>query len=377
MDQKQTIETYRRMCQEAEQPPEPRSTQPVPSEPSSSLTDPRGWYRHAMRSAGIEETPPTTPSPAGPAIQAPLLWSTPAIAVSGQPTAEVFEPRSCPAPGFQSVLSQPEGTPGGDFYARLMSRPAPPKPAAAPDLSGCCLDPVMGETVPKAPDEPCSAPAPAECHPVQPKAPSCDCGKEPDLCVPLPVQPVPLPQPPASPPHADHTGQMRKHCSVDLPYPDPAACAPSEQQGRLILSSFSGKISELTAILQYFYDGIRLLEICPEVGNLFICISKTEMHHLMLLARLCCSFGVDPKYGFPIRNQHWWWNASPNVIRYSRGVGVALLGAIEEEKQQITQYSLAIDKLTDENAKQLLGRIIMDEEYHIDLLSEAFAKYCC
>lgn len=382
MDQKQNLETYRRMCQEAAQPRAAGGAAAHPSTVQPAPPNARDWYRQSMQmvgdmaaAAGGAALPQiAAEEPLGPAIPAPILQPAPAVAVleyAQAPIVETIEPRPCVPPSAPSCTSdQPQPAAScDDFFARLLNRPEPPKPASAADLSAC------GCTVPAPPACGCSQPEPA-CR-CTPEPPACGCEEEIDPDFSVPPRPEPAPCPPACGCGAGRRKVEPIRCSLDLPYPEPAACAPSEIQGQMILNCFAGKCSELTAILQYLYDGIHLDEISPEVGNLLTSISKTEMYHFLLLGRLCCSFGVDPKYCAFVKNQQRWWNATPNVLRYSRGIGVSLLANIEGEKQAITQYSMLIEKLTDENARLLIKRIIMDEQLHIDLLSEAFAKYCC
>lgn len=382
MDQKQNLETYRRMCQEAAQPRAAGGAAAHPSTVQPAPPNARDWYRQSMQmvgdmaaAAGGAALPQiAAEEPLGPAIPAPILQPAPAVAVleyAQAPIVETIEPRPCVPPSAPSCTSdQPQPAAScDDFFARLLNRPEPPKPASAADLSAC------GCTVPAPPACGCSQPEPA-CR-CAPEPPACGCEEEIDPDFSVPPRPEPAPCPPACGCGAGRRKVEPIRCSLDLPYPEPAACAPSEIQGQMILNCFAGKCSELTAILQYLYDGIHLDEISPEVGNLLTSISKTEMYHFLLLGRLCCSFGVDPKYCAFVKNQQRWWNATPNVLRYSRGIGVSLLANIEGEKQAITQYSMLIEKLTDENARLLIKRIIMDEQLHIDLLSEAFAKYCC
>ena len=433
MDQKQNLETYRRMCQEAAQPRAAGGAAAHPSTVQPAPPNARDWYRQSMQmvgdmaaAAGGAALPKiAAEEPPGPAIPAPILQPAPAVAVleyAQAPIVETIEPRPCVPPSAPSCTSdQPQPAAScDDFFARLLNRPEPPKPASAADLSACgCTvpaPPACGCSQPEpacrcAPEPPacgceeeidpdfsvpprpepapcppacgCTVPAPTACGCSQPE-PACRCSPEPPACgceeeidPDFSVRPEPAPCPPACGCGAGRRKVEPIRCSLDLPYPEPAACAPSEIQGQMILNCFAGKCSELTAILQYLYDGIHLDEISPEVGNLLTSISKTEMYHFLLLGRLCCSFGVDPKYCAFVKNQQRWWNATPNVLRYSRGIGVSLLANIEGEKQAITQYSMLIEKLTDENARLLIKRIIMDEQLHIDLLSEAFAKYCC
>lgn len=386
------------MCQESAQPWTTGGAAEPPSAVQPAPSNARDWYRQSMQMVGgmaaaVDAVPPqiAAEEPLGPAIPAPILQPAPAVAVfetAQAPIVESIEPQPCvppPEPSYTPAQPQPAAS-CDDFFARLLNRPEPPKPTVAADLSACGCNPPEPACgcAPEPPACGCSQPEPAcGCTPEPPACscnqpePACGCEEEidPDFSAP------PCPEPAPCSPVCGCGTERRKfepiRCSLDLPYPEPVACAPSEKQGRMILNSFAGKSSELTAILQYLYDGIHLDEISPEVGNLLISIGRTEMHHILLLGRLCCSFGVDPKYCAFMKNQQRWWNATPNFIRYSRGIGVSLLANIEGEKQAITQYSLLIEKLTDENARLLIKRIIMDEEFHIDLLSEAFAKYCC
>ena len=200
MDQKQNLETYRRMCQEAAQPRAAGGAAAHPSTVQPAPPNARDWYRQSMQmvgdmaaAAGGAALPKiAAEEPPGPAIPAPILQPAPAVAVleyAQAPIVETIEPRPCVPPSAPSCTSdQPQPAAScDDFFARLLNRPEPPKPASAADLSAC------GCTVPAPPACGCSQPEPA-CR-CAPEPPACGCEEEidPDFS----VRPEPAPCPPA------------------------------------------------------------------------------------------------------------------------------------------------------------------------------------
>ncbi len=160
-------------------------------------------------------------------------------------------------------------------------------------------------------------------------------------------------------------------CRDPLPYPSPMALRQNYRDGRILLHSFAGTVSELTAVMQYLYNSNTLKATHPEMASLLHCISMTEMHHFQLLGTALVSLGIDPKYRTIASGRDGWWSPKPPTISYNKAPKMVLLENIDGERKAIDLYYRSIEMIEDQNIQALLRRIIMDEEMHIKLLTQA------
>lgn len=164
-----------------------------------------------------------------------------------------------------------------------------------------------------------------------------------------------------------------------LPYPPAVACAPNEKYANLIRSSFSGKDSELTAIMSYSYQAFKFADCAPEAAKVFSEIAVYEMHHFTLLGKLLISLGGDPKFFCclpPNANPGGWWVAHPSVIKYCDNLGQALKNNIAGEKAAIAEYKSIIGYVDDDGIRAVLKRIVLDEEEHLQALECLYSRFC-
>jgi bacterioferritin len=174
----------------------------------------------------------------------------------------------------------------------------------------------------------------------------------------------------------DPVHNHRLLCRDPLPYPTSAATRENQRDGRILLHNYAGSVSELTASMQYIYGAHCLHDSNPELASLLECISITEMRHLKLLALSLVSLGIDPKYRTIASGRESWWSPRPPTVSYSANPQMIVLENIDGERKAIDQYIRSIDMIEDGNVNALLRRIIMDEEVHIKLLSQALQTLC-
>lgn len=166
-----------------------------------------------------------------------------------------------------------------------------------------------------------------------------------------------------------------ENCAVGLPYPevtrgqDPYAVS-------LLMEDYSGIHSELTAIMQYFYVSTQLLDCWEAAYTAFRKISIVEMRHLDLLAKAITAKCGDPCFVMNgCRGHRQFWNAA--AVQYDRNPCKALLLSIEGEQGAIAQYGRHIQCIQDESVRELLRRIILDEELHIQIFSDLYHQCRC
>lgn len=154
----------------------------------------------------------------------------------------------------------------------------------------------------------------------------------------------------------------------DLPYPK--VCASNNPRAAMLLmESYSGCVSELTATVQYVYASTVMRGHCQDVYEALKYIAIVEMQHLDMLAEAIIALGGDPKYvAFGGRKPEQYWNGK--MVSYSRARDKILHESICSEKQAIAQYEKQICAIADASITALLRRIILDEEVHLCILGE-------
>lgn len=154
---------------------------------------------------------------------------------------------------------------------------------------------------------------------------------------------------------------------VDLPYPKINNYEIEENTLNKIRSIFSGIKSELTCILNYSYIA-SLYNKNEEIHRLYEAISITEMKHYSLLSDFITNSKNKPCIGFKNNSGNFEpWNSS--FINYEQGLIKIINNNIETELDTIKKYRDIISSSKNNDLNKLIGRIILDEERHIELLS--------
>ena len=161
---------------------------------------------------------------------------------------------------------------------------------------------------------------------------------------------------------------------VNLPYPKPVIIECNKKWASLLLEDYAGNASELTAILQYIYGDFVLCDQMPHIAKALKCIAIVEMGHLELLAGVIHDLGTNPKYqttSMRGADKNW----TPDFLCYYKDVGSVLLNNIDAETKSIAQYKSHVRKIDHAQIKELLLRIIMDEELHVAILKDLYHQY--
>lgn len=129
-------------------------------------------------------------------------------------------------------------------------------------------------------------------------------------------------------------------------------------------NSFAGETGELTAIAQYIYENIEL-RYYENFSKIILSIAIEEMHHLELIGNLIRKLG---RRAYFVNQKHCIWNAK-NVKYHFNSVYDMLSYNIESEKQAIAGYKEAIKHTQNKSIQQLLERIILDEQTHLEIFN--------
>lgn len=166
---------------------------------------------------------------------------------------------------------------------------------------------------------------------------------------------------------------LKRWCALPEPYPEPAVAGPNQYYAGLLLEDYAGTVSEFTAINQYLFHHFVFYDY-EELAELEECIAIIEMYHMELLADTILLLGVDPQYRTLDIHSPAYWNAS--YVYYGTAVCDQLAADIVAEEKAIANYRQHQQLIADPCIQTLLERIILDEQYHLTLFSEAYKKYC-
>ena len=158
-----------------------------------------------------------------------------------------------------------------------------------------------------------------------------------------------------------------KPIMVDLPYPPIQVKEKNQAYANLLSIDYCGSVSELSAITQYINNENCLSgQNCP-MAKTILGIAMAEMIHLQKLGALISLLGGNVDFTARQQNgrQKMW---TPEYLTISKNPQKMLLADIEAEKGAVNQYRMHIKMIDDHYIRDVLERIIMDEEYHIMLL---------
>ncbi len=170
--------------------------------------------------------------------------------------------------------------------------------------------------------------------------------------------------------NCDFSCQEMARYQVDLPYPEVKVRGPNHRWAALLSGTFASAGSELTAITQYNYHNF-FTESYPEVHTALKYIAAVEIIHLNLLGDLIRRLGLKPIYATYETNT-FWSGAYPDK---STEIAAMLEADIQGERDAIAHYKRIIAQIPDESINNLLRRIILDEEKHIEVLTPFYLRY--
>ena len=160
---------------------------------------------------------------------------------------------------------------------------------------------------------------------------------------------------------------------VNMEYPDIRISNKDPKFAYKLLQVYSGNISELTAITQYSFQSFYLNKY-KDLSNILEQISKVEMNHLKILAKLILELGLIPYYvTYGCGNMPNVWNS--DYVDYTLDYRDMLLSNINSEVVAIRDYNKLINETNDPNIRNILNRIILDEERHLEIFNALLKQY--
>lgn len=125
----------------------------------------------------------------------------------------------------------------------------------------------------------------------------------------------------------------------------------------------SARAGEITGVMQYFYQSRIAHNVEDEISQILEEISVVEMGHMELLMNAIIDFGGVPTYA---NSRAQFFNS--NYVNYSTKLKDMLDADIIAEETAIRDYSNAINQVQNQSLRNLLSRIIEDEQLHLQTL---------
>lgn len=163
--------------------------------------------------------------------------------------------------------------------------------------------------------------------------------------------------------------------SDPAPYPPLKAERTNPEYAAQMLSNAAGCSSEMTAVSMYLYDSVILSENAGEISHAFKKMAVVEMHHLDIFLNLAFLLGADPRLWSQSGNRPCYW--SPACGRYLCRTVPILENSLRAEQDTIRQYRAQACQIQDAYIADLLNRIILDEQVHVQILTELLDREAC
>lgn len=160
---------------------------------------------------------------------------------------------------------------------------------------------------------------------------------------------------------------------INTPYPSVDDLDINIEYGQLMLSNLGGLHSEMNAVSLYFYNHIVLSQAWPELSNAMQKIAFVEMQHLNIFAKMCYRLGVDPRLWDCQNDFLEYWSPGYNV--YPRQINTLLENAIIQEQNTISTYHYQMTCIDEPIIKNVLKRIIEDEQLHVHIFETFLKEY--
>ncbi len=167
---------------------------------------------------------------------------------------------------------------------------------------------------------------------------------------------------------------MPKPIKVELPYPSLVGIREDCKSAQIISSAYAGVHSELTATLQYVYHFFNFeREFDKKTADTLMGIAITEMEHLEILGSMLVKLGVDPVFTHfpPFKTEYY----STRAVSYNKTPVKMLVDDISGEMVAISEYRNMLSRLDNERVGEVISRIILDEELHLEVLKDIAKQY--
>lgn len=145
----------------------------------------------------------------------------------------------------------------------------------------------------------------------------------------------------------------------------------------MLKRAYAGNKSEITSIMQYIYQHFVIWKEAKlsNLSHTMEQIAIREMLHYEIIAKILVKCGIDPKNcvyidGNP--NLCDFWKASN--VSYEKSLVKMFESNCLLEQRAIDEYTEIMEKTDNENLKQIMARIIEDEQSHLMYFNAVLAE---
>ena len=151
--------------------------------------------------------------------------------------------------------------------------------------------------------------------------------------------------------------------SAEGAYPEVMITTKDRNTANILQNLYCDCNSETEAVLGYIYQYYITQPMEEDIAEIFEKISITEMRHHELLGKTIVKLGGVPYY---VNGRNMPFRIS--CISPTRNLKEILRNNIKDEERAIENYERAIDRIDNDSIKDLLKRIIEDEQVHLKTL---------
>ncbi len=155
-------------------------------------------------------------------------------------------------------------------------------------------------------------------------------------------------------------------CNLQAPYPELRVERRNPGYAKMLSAAYAGQDGELSAILSYLYGHIVSQGKNDILSDTLECVAMIEMHHLSILGELIFLLGGDPRYINYVKRTGF----NTAMLPYHMEPARIIANAVAGEDKAIKFYESLSRSIDDKYVREVLKRIIMDEEHHLKLFSE-------
>ncbi len=137
----------------------------------------------------------------------------------------------------------------------------------------------------------------------------------------------------------------------------------------LVQNLYAGSEGELACFLQSTYQFQVLEDADKKVVDALKKIAEQDQKHLEILSHIILMLGGNPKF---FNAQNKWF--STREIDYVQGVKQIVSYDIELKEKVIIDYKSTIQKISSTDIKDILSRILADENNHLQALRNIYAN---
>ncbi len=152
------------------------------------------------------------------------------------------------------------------------------------------------------------------------------------------------------------------------PYPPLRVECENPAYAAEMLSNIGSCDSEMSAVSLYIYNNTILADRSEEFAHIFHKISIVEMRHLDIFAHLAHMLGADPRLWTCNGRRPCYW--SPACNHYHLQTEALLKNSLQREQNTILKYRRQAEQIRDAYIVDMLNRIILDEQLHVQIFCE-------